>query len=69
MLYEVITLFTLCLNDVTTEEAAYSQSVSPSNLQLMFAESGAYQKKIGNTMENIKEDIGLKQPLPLVEPE
>jgi len=62
-------LFTLCLNDVITEEAAYSQSGSPSNLQLMFAESSAYQKKIGNTMENIKEDIGLKQPPPLVEPE
>ncbi|MBD3801143.1 MAG: Flp pilus assembly complex ATPase component TadA [Campylobacterales bacterium] len=62
-------LFELCLNDVITEEVAYSQSGSPTDLQLMFAQSSAYQKKIGNTLENIKEEVGLKQPPPLVEPE
>jgi len=62
-------LFGLCLNDVITEEVAYSQSGSPADLKLMFAESSAYQKKIGNTMEDIKEDISLKEPPPLVEPE
>jgi twitching motility protein PilT len=62
-------LFELCLGDMITEEVAYSQSGSPADLKLMFAESSAYQKKIGNTLENIKEDIGLKVPPPLVEPE
>ena len=62
-------LFELCLNDVITEEIAYSQSGSPADLKLMFAQSSEYQKKIGNTLENIKEDIGLKTPPPLVEPE
>jgi len=62
-------LFELCLDDVITEEVAYSQSGTPSDLKLMFAQSGAYQKKLGNTLENIKEDIGLKVPPPLVEPE
>jgi len=62
-------LFELCLNDMITEEDAYSQSGSPADLKLMFTESSEYQKKIGNTLENIKEDIGLKEPPPLVEPE
>lgn len=62
-------LFELCLNDVISEEIAYSQSGSPADLKLMFAQSGDYQKKIGNTLENIKEDIALKTPPSLVEPE
>ncbi|UFS62666.1 PilT/PilU family type 4a pilus ATPase [Sulfurimonas sp. HSL-3221] len=62
-------LFELCLKDVISEEVAYSQSGSPTDLQLMFAQSSEYQKKIGNTLENIKDEVGLKQPPPLVEPE
>ncbi|WP_345972791.1 PilT/PilU family type 4a pilus ATPase [Sulfurimonas diazotrophicus] len=62
-------LFELCLHDVISEEVAYSQSGSPTDLQLMFAQSSEYQKKIGNTLENIKDEVGLKQPPPLVEPE
>ena len=57
-------LFELCLNDVISEEIAYSQSGSPADLKLMFAQSSDYQKKIGNTLENIKEDIALKMPPP-----
>lgn len=62
-------LFELCLNDVITEENALVQSGSPEDLKLMFAQSAAYQNKIGNTLENVKDDIGLKTPPPLVEPE
>lgn len=62
-------LFELCLNDFITEETACIHSGSPAELKLMFAQSDAYQKKIGGTIENIKEDIGLKTPPPLVEPE
>lgn len=62
-------LFDLCLNGVISEEAAFSHSGNPADLKLMFSQSSAYQKKIGNTLENIKEDIGLKTPPPLVEPE
>jgi twitching motility protein PilT len=62
-------LFDLCLNDVIDEEVAYSQSGSPADLKLMFAKSSEYQKKIGNTLENIKEEVGLKQSDKLVEPE
>jgi twitching motility protein PilT len=63
-------LFELCLNDLISEDDAYSQSGSPADLKLKFAQSSAYQKKVGNTLENIKEDIGLKTPPPPpVEPE
>jgi twitching motility protein PilT len=62
-------LFDLCLGDVITEEVAFSQSGSPADLKLMFAKSIEYQKKIGNTLENIKEEVGLKRPEKLVEPE
>jgi twitching motility protein PilT len=62
-------LFDLCLGDVITEEVAFSQSGSPADLKLMFAKSSEYQKKLGNTLENIKEEVGLKRPEKLVEPE
>ncbi|MEJ2501441.1 MAG: hypothetical protein P8Y65_10055 [Campylobacterales bacterium] len=62
-------LFVLCLGDVITEEVAFSQSGSPADLKLMFAKSSEYQKKLGNTLENIKEEVGLKRPEKLVEPE
>lgn len=62
-------LFRLCLNDTITENDAYAQSGTPTELKLMFAQSAAYQKKLGNTAEDIKDDIGLKEPPPLTEPE
>lgn len=64
-------LFDLCLNDFITEETACIHSGTPAELKLMFAQSRAYQEKIGATIENIKEDIGLKNPPPepLVEPD
>lgn len=62
-------LFELTLKDIISEEVAFSQSGTPADLKLMFAQSAAYQKKLGHDKENIKEDIGLKEPPPLVEPE
>jgi twitching motility protein PilT len=62
-------LFELCLKGVVDEEVALAQSGSPEDLKLMFAQSAEYQKKMGQGMGNIKDDIGLKEPPPLVEPE
>lgn len=54
-------LFELCLNDTITEESALSYSGSPSDLELMFSLSTAYQKKLGHEPEDIKQDIALKE--------